>query len=243
MTTLPLGASVEDLEGFKSNMLDVPLIGLLKAMPLNIPDKDMVADVREWAKQRVALGDIDRMDPVHAAFVGSLAGVERQLADRAELLGKMYAERDALSVSLDVACRAMIGRQQTRATQLFPDKDPRQTDFVKVHTETVQKWKADKMAVHDGNIESFNKITSEIETYMSDDIIKEVKECISSDRVPPLDGVDPDLLRELDALFQDGDVPKAISLDTLHVRLLIYIYIYIKYMHAYILQLRIRKNT
>ena len=202
-TTLPLGASVEDLDTFSASCLDVPLVGLVKHMPADISPVEFREDVLLWVNRRVKLGDITRCDPQHAVTVGNIGVLEHQLADRAKTYGNMRVDVDILSQKLDVASRAMLGRQQQRAMEMFPDKNPRDTEYYKVHAETIATWKNDKLAPHLSNLQVYEKITKEIEGQL-----EYLLQCVVDSAQGTEETVDDDLMMELNSLCtQNGATP------------------------------------
>eukprot|EP00435_Cladocopium_sp_Y103_P073230 s278_g42.t2 len=162
MTTLPLGSSVEDLDACESNHLDVPLMGLIKSFPAGTPMEEILIDIDLWVKRRNHMGDIKHVDPSHATSVLEIGVIHTQLVDRARTLSGMKVEKDCMEQKLQLAARAMKSRQHKRATEMFPDKDPLETDFFKVHVETINKWVVDKLQPLVDAMKVFEKFTSEI---------------------------------------------------------------------------------
>ena len=202
-TTLPLGASVEDLDTFSARCLDVPLVGLVKHMPADVSPVEFREEVLSWVNRRVKLGDITRCDPQHAVTVGNIGVLEHQLADRAKTYGNMRVDVDILSQKLDVASRAMLGRQQQRAMEMFPDKNPRDTEYYKVHAGTIATWKNDTLAPHLSNLQVYEKITKEIEGQL-----EYLLQCVVDSAQGTEETVDDDLMMELNSLCtQKGATP------------------------------------
>ena len=200
VTTLPLGASVEDLDTFQENYLDVPLVGLVKQMHADVPQEELADDVRSWANRRLKMGDINHYNPEHAVVVGNIGVLELQLADRAKTYGTMTVDVDILSQKLDVASRAMLGRQQQRAIEMFPDKNPRDTEYYKAHVQTIAKWKKDKLAPHLANLEAYEKISNDIESQLGYLVQSLIGHAQGTEET-----VDDELMTELTSICQGKD--------------------------------------
>ena len=202
MTTLPLGANMEDLDGFHDSHLDVPSVELLQKCDVS-RDENAFVDVRLWVRRRIQLNDIDKFDPEMKvkSHVLDIGVIDCQLADRAKTMGSMKLELSLLEQKLDVAARAMLKRQHDRGIQLFPDKNVRDTNFYKAHVQTISNWKMDKLAPHLSAEEVYSRVTAQIE----DQQLKMLHAMVAAAQqdVEQSDVVDPDLMSELATLVED----------------------------------------
>ena len=114
----------------------------------------------------------------------------------------MKEEHDQLQQKLELAARAMKARQHKRATELFPEKNPTETDFYKAHVETIEKWIAEKLKPSLDNGHAYMQITRDIEGQLD-----KMMEALVASAQEPLgdseDGVDQSLLAELDSFVQE----------------------------------------
>lgn len=216
LTTLPLGSSVEDLEGFETSHLDIPLLTLLKSMSKDVTRAEMLCDVGLWVKRRHEVGDIKFMDPMHSTAVMEISLVNTQLADRAKTLSEMRVESVVLEQKLSMAARAMTSRQYNRASEMFPEKNPAETGFYKTHAATIKQWYNDKMQPSLDAQKVYEQITADIEkqlTGMLDSLLStSLDSCANRD-----EPVDMDLMNELDSYVQHsaGSEMKASKTQTL----------------------------
>lgn len=201
LTTMPLGSSVEDLEGFETSHLDIPLLTLLKSMSKDVTRAEMLCDVGLWVKRRHEVGDIKFMDPMHSTAVMEISLVNTQLADRAKTLSEMRVESVVLEQKLSMAARAMTSRQYNRASEMFPEKNPAETDFYRAHAATIKQWYNDKMQPSLDAQKVYEQITADIEkqlTGMLDSLLStSLDSCANCD-----EPVDMDLMNELDSYVQ-----------------------------------------
>ena len=219
MTTLPFGATVEDLSTFEESHLDVPLRALLKSMRSDIPEEELLADVWMWIDRRSVKKDIMDLDQGLATLFDEIAGVLAEVDDRCKTSARMQEDHASLEKKLDMAARAMLQRQYMRAKELFPNKDPEKTDFYKSHTDSIAKWKDLKLEPGVEGQRLFDKETSKIESRLKElvkDLIGESMlepqvetkpvENAPADIIPS--DLDPDLMKELGELI--GDTQEAI---------------------------------
>ena len=208
MTTLPLGGSVEDLDTFQSSHLDVPLVALLKSMSASVAP-DSFVEVRLWAQRRLQMKDIDHLNPELKTSLEEFGKLECELLEHGQKLETMKAQNCEFEQKLDVACRAMLSRQHKRALELFPDKDPKETDFYKAHAVTVSTWKDDKLAPHVLALKDFTKAGQDIESqqrtlmgFMADSVCG-----VFTPNVESTD-LDDDLMSELASIVEGRHEPK-----------------------------------
>ena len=214
MTTLPFGASVEDLSNFEESQLDVPLRALLKSMHSDVSEGDMMADVEMWINRRKALNDIMCMDQCLATIFDEIVKLQSELSDREQTSKTMQEDLDILTKKLEMAARAMLARQRKRAVEQFPDKNPDEIDFYKVHVASIDQWKVSKLEPSLAAQQSFEKETDQ----MSSRLVQLAKSLIDHATVeatcPPTieeePELDPELMNELGTLL--GDAPEALHL-------------------------------
>ena len=200
MTTLPLGSTVEDLDACESNHLDVPLVGLIKSFPVTTPEDELLIDVELWVKRRNHMGDIKHVDPSHAVTVLEIGVVHTQLVDRARTLAGMKVEKDLMEQKLELAARAMKARQHKRAIEMFPDKNPVETDFYKAHVGTINKWVLDKLEPLTSAMQIFEKVTCEIGGQLAK-MVQNLLQCAM--REESSNPIDRELLAELSSLVEE----------------------------------------
>ena len=225
LTTLALGASFEDLDGVESTYLDVPLGGLLRAMPGDAKESGILLDVRSWANRRLERDDLDHCSPQQSLAVKEIGVVEMQLIDRAKTYGNMKVEFDVKNQKLEIASRAMLQRQHMKALELAPDKNPRETDFFKAHVATIKAWKDEKLRPLAEAIEVYNGATRDIERQL-EKMLLDLAQTAANDDVGT-DGVDKDLLQELETLVEQGDDEARCIYNNTYTYTYIYTYIYI----------------
>lgn len=198
MTTLPLG-SMEDLDACESHHLDLPLAGLIKKFPISTSTEEILIDVDLWVKRRTQMCDINHVDQALATPVLEIAVIHTQLVDRARTMSGMMIEKDVMEQKLDLAVRAMKARQHKKATEMFPDKDPLETDFYKVHCATINAWKIDKMEPLVNAIKVFDTCTTEIASQLEDMLRSLMDTAMAEDMESP----ESDLLKELTSFIDE----------------------------------------
>lgn len=205
MTTLPLGASMEDLDMVQSDSLDMPLVGLVKRLGMSASQAELVQAVSMWVERRHDLGDIAQLDPQRADAVCEVSALRKQLADRESTLNVMVADRQATERKLDLAASTMLARQHTTALELFPGKVPEETDFYKAHMATINSWKTDKIAPFLEAELAFTKVSAD----MTDQLRHMVDHMIETAAMEPETDANPiHSVHEVDATYADTELMK-----------------------------------
>ena len=145
MTTLPFGATLEDLSRFEASHLDVPLRAVLKSFSADACEHAVMSDVWMWIDRRTTMGDIMDLDQCLAPMFDDIVQLQLELEDRNKTASSMKQDHDVLEKKLDMAVRAMIARQHAVCKKKFPHKEPEKTDFYNVQVANIHQWKDSKL--------------------------------------------------------------------------------------------------
>ena len=180
-------------------------------------DHERMVDVRMWIDRRSQRGDIMEVevDQRLAAMYDEIVGVQVELDDRTRTASAMKVEHDTLEKKLDMATRAMISKQHANAKKQFPDKDPAQTDFFKVHVTNITKWKDFKLEPSLEAQKVFNRETEKLEVKWENMIKSMIDYAIEEESKPVEPGptvegdldLDPDLMKELGTIVGESIDP------------------------------------
>lgn len=221
MTTLLMGSGTQqDLENLVDAHIDIPLVQFLN----NMNDANQLHDdgvieggITRWFERRSELGDISLLDPPMEIFVDELETALSRKNERAALRENLLNSHFVAKQKFESAATVMLEKQRVKLQKSgIPTANLESSEVYRGHVKKIEDWKQQKVASLDLDLMAFDDETNELTAVLKsiyDQIVEKVcqinQEALGQNTDD--DGVDMDLMNELEVLFGPDDPNAKVS--------------------------------